>query len=162
MVMRNKKYVIVIILIIAFVIYNLTFIEPKVYVTARITNVTDKDYELFVKYGKAPLKEKTRNNCRLINVKVKVVKPFLLLSNVEIQKDTLMEFLYFPSCRAQSIGSYYSESRQEYSQGVDIYLNGTSESGLKDIFKDYKIVVSWVDISNKHDNKIYYLKDYLK
>ncbi|MBZ9688306.1 hypothetical protein G9F72_018405 [Clostridium estertheticum] len=42
-----------------------------------------------------------------------------------------------------------SDSRKEYSDGIDD-LDGISEEKLKNIFKDYKIEVSWVGIWNKH------------
>jgi hypothetical protein len=95
-------------------------------------------------------------------VKVNVVTPLFLIRNLKIERDTLEGFLYYPSSKVQFLGRYYSDGRKGYFDGIDVYLNGTSETGLKDVFKDYKIEVSWVGFLNGHKKQTYYLKDYLK
>ena len=160
--MKNKKRVIGIILLLVFIIYMTTFITPKVYITTQIKSVTDKDYEMFVKYSPVVSEKKTRDNCRYIYVQVKVVTPLLLFKNVKIEKDTLQEYMSKSSNDVQFLGRYYSDDKKEYFDGIDVYSDGISDEKLKNIFKDYKIEVSWIDLWNGQSNEIYYLKDYFK
>ncbi|HEY5560624.1 MAG TPA: hypothetical protein VIK72_02525 [Clostridiaceae bacterium] len=163
--MKNKNCVIGILLLLLFLLFIInmvTFITPKVYITTGIRPVTDKDYELFIKYSTVPLEKKTRSNCRYIYVQVKVVTPLLVIRNVQIERDTLQEYLYKSNSDVQFLGRYYSDGKKGYSDGIDVYSDGISDKKLKDIFKDYKIEVPWRDLWNGNRNNIYYLKDTLK
>ena len=163
--MKNKNRVIGILLLLLFLLFIInmvTFMTPKVYITTKIRPVTDKDYGMFIKNSTVPIEKKTRSNCRSIYVQVKVVTPLLVIRDVQIGGDTLQEYLYKSNSDVQFLGRYYSDSKKEYSDGIDVYSDGISDEKLKDIFKDYKIEISWRDLWNGHRNNVYYLKDTLK
>lgn len=165
---KNKKIIgITICLLLAF-IYMATFVTPKINITTQIQSVTDKDYDIFVKNSKVPLEKQTRDNCRFISINMKVVKPKLLIQNIQIQKDTLKEYLantqYFnkPTNEFQHLGSHFSYDNNSFFDGIDVYSDDITEEKLKDFFKDYKVEVTWTNILTGQNKEIYYLTDYLQ
>ncbi len=86
----------------------------------------------------------------------------------KIEKVSLKEYLddtqYFNETysKFEFLGSYNSNSRYETSEGIDVYLDGMTEDKLKNLFDDYKIEISWVNLWNRQNDKIFYLKDYFE
>jgi hypothetical protein len=167
-IMKNKKITVLTIFLLSSIIYMATFITPKIYITTKIQSVTDKDYDIFVRYSKVPVEKKTRDNCRLISIHMKVVKPALLIKNIKIERVTLKEYLdetlYFSNVSNgfEHLGSYISNGNNESFDGIDVYMDGMTDEKLKDFFKDYKIEVAWSNVLTGQNKKIYYLKDYFQ
>jgi hypothetical protein len=90
-IIKNKIFTVIAMLLLLSIIYMSTFVTPKIYITTQIHSVTDKDYDLFVRYSKVPSEKKTRDNCRYITISIKVVQPALLVQNVKIEKAFLKE-----------------------------------------------------------------------
>ena len=77
---KNRKCLIIVLFVLFLIIYLATFASPKITLTSQIQNVTDMDYNIFVDIDDGiPLEKKTRDNCRLISIYIKVVKPILLV-----------------------------------------------------------------------------------
>ena len=171
----SRKRLLSILLLTALIIYLVMYAQPKVYLTAQIKPVTEKDYNLFLQYsqngygGNAPLESRTRENCRLLTVDLQVKKPFLLVRNINISKNNLNRYLgdkqYFDKTADEfhDLGSYYSTDNNYHSiDGIDIYLAGMTDEKVYNFFGDYKIEISWVDLLNRKHKEYYYLKDYYK
>ncbi len=169
----TRKWIYIILLLTALIFYLTIYTQPKVYLTARINPVTEKDYNLFLQYsqngygGNAPLECRTRENCRLLTVELKINSPLLQVRNVNIHKDNLNEYLddklYSDKTADEfyTLGSYYfTDSNHHSIDGVDIYLDGLTDEKVCNFFGDYKIEISWLDLLNRKHKEYYYLKDY--
>lgn len=167
-----RKCLLGILLLTALIIYLVTYAQPKVTLTAQVKPVTEKDYQLFLQNsqhgygGNAPIESRTRENCRLLTVELKVQKPFPV-RNISINKDNLNRYLddklYFNKAadEFQGLGSYFlTDNKYHSTDGIDIYLEGITDEKVYEFFGDYKIEISWVDLLNRKHKEYYYLKDY--
>ena len=113
-----------------------------------------------------PLEKKTRDNCRLISVYIKVVKPILLLRDVKFDNLTLQKYLFDTQYFNHTINEikflehYSSSDNNAFAEGIDVYMDGMTNEKLKNFFGDDKITVTWVDLLNRKHKQIFYLKDY--
>lgn len=166
--LKNLKYVIMIGLLLLIPIYISTFAAPKIYLTTSIQNVTEKDFVIFLKHSDLPIEKKNRNNCRYISVQLKAVKPILLVKDLRIEKLSLRDYLNETQNlnnqteKVQYLGGYYSEGISMFFDGTDVYLEDMNDEKLRRVFDDYKIKVTWVNLFDQENTKIFYLKDYWK
>jgi len=164
---KNRKNLILFLFVLFLIIYLATFASPKITLIAQIQNVTDMDYNMFIDINdEIPLEKKTRDNCRFISVSIKVVNPILLVRDVKFDNLTLQKYLfdtqYFNNTinEIKFLGQYSSPSNNEFSEGIDVYMEGMTNEKLKEFFGDDKITVTWVDLFNRKHKQILYLKDY--
>ena len=60
------------------------------------------------------------------------------------------------------LGQYSSAGNNEFSEGIDVYMDDMTTEKLKNFFGDDKVIITWVDLLNRKNKQIFYLKDYFQ
>jgi len=163
-VVKIRKTTILIVFLLLLIIYMAAFVSPKIYAIAQLQEVTDKDYVAFLSDSDVSSIKKTRDNCRYISIRFKVVAPILLIRDVKFQRVNLKDYLDETQYINETdeilfMGNYNYNINNEFFDGIDVYLDGMTDEKLKDFFGDYKIEVTWANVFNTHYKKVIYLKD---
>lgn len=165
----NKKRVfyilsgIVLLFILVAAIYISTFIQPKIVFTSEITKVSDEDYKRILNNGQVMYSNKDIEKFKHINIEIKVTEPIGVNNHVKIERDILQQYLKNnEKIQILSGGSFEHGNGKEYAENIEIYLITLSEDELRNILKDFKYKVTWSDLWNNKNSKIFYLTDYLK
>jgi len=56
----------------------------------------------------------------------------------------------------------YSDNHYSFSQGINIFIDGSTEDKVKKFLKDYMITVTWKDLINRKHKQFYRIIDYLE
>jgi hypothetical protein len=171
--LKNKTVIyiaagIIFMIITVFFLYVSTFAEPKIIFNTQINNISDDEYKGILKGGQVISSDKRVEKFKHINLNIKIKTPFPILTHAIIEKDNSQQFfiqsILKDNTKLQILngGGFALSNGKEYSETIEIYMRNTSEDELKAILGDLKIKVSWQNIWNSKENKVFYLKDYLK
>ena len=170
--MKDKKrlfYVLLILLpvtiILAYFIYILSYVQPKIDFGAQITKISSVDYERILDNKQVISQDKGIEKFRHISVEIKVTTPFgfELINSVKIERDLLHKYLESDdSIQLLSGGEFEHGSGKEYADNIEIYLKDISEEDLRNVLRDFKVKVTWQSIWHSQNDKIFYLRDYLR
>ena len=171
--MKNKRvtYIslgIIFLLTITLFIYLSTFVQPKIIFTAKISKISGEDYKKMMSTPKVMLAGQGIEKFRHINMQVKIITPFPIINDVEIEKSSSQQYFIQPylknNDKIQILGgsTYAHGNGKEYAESSDIYMKNISEDELKGVLGDLKIKIIWQNIWNKKESQIFYFKDYLK
>jgi len=163
---KQKIYIllsIIILLIFTFFVYLTAFIQPKIHFNAGINPISDEDYKRIIKNEQVTSSDKGIEEFNHINIKIKVITPLGLIKHVTIDRDKLLVYLK-DNDKIQILGggNFEHGNGKEYKDNIEIYLKETTNDELRNILGDFKYKVSWKNIWNSTNDKIFYLKDYLK
>lgn len=146
--------------------YLSTFVQPQIYVIAQISQASKQEYEKAM--AQVMSSDKGIEKFRHINLKIKVTHPFILINGMRIEKAPSEQYLiksYLEkNSRLQILGGGMSSNGEgtDYSEDITIYMKDMSEDELRSKVGNLRISISWQNIWNKKDSKIFYLKDYLE
>lgn len=167
--MMNRKRILyifsgtILLCIIAGIFYYSTFLQPKIVFSAEVSNVSNEDYERILDNEQVKYPNKNIEKFKHINIEVKVVEPMGWKSNIKIQRDMLEQYLdNNEKIQILGGGSFEHGNGKEYADSIEIYLVDISDSELRNILKDFRYKVTWIDFMDKPNSKIFYLKDYLR
>ena len=171
--MKNKKFIwislsITFLLIITLFLYLSSFVQPKIIFTAQIDKISNEDYKRIMNNAQVMSSDKGIEKFRHINMHIKIITPFAIINHAKIENDPLQQYFIQPYLKGNtkiqilSGGGFAQGNGMEYAENEEIYMKNISEDELKNILGDLKVKVLWQNIWNKKDNKIFYLKDYLK
>lgn len=152
-------------IIVIYFIYLLSFLQPKIDFEAQITMISSADYQRILDNEQVVLsQDKGTDKFRHIGVDIKVTNPFGLglTNSVKIERDLLQK--YFENddrIQVLSGGGYEHGNGKEYRDNIEIYLKDISEEQLRTMLKGFKVKVTWQSIWHSHNDKIFYLGDYL-
>lgn len=153
---------IICLIVIALFIYLSTFVQPKIFVSAEITKVSDKDYKRIINNTQVMYPSKDIEKFKSISIQISVVEPIGINNHIKIEKDTLKQYLKDnKNILILDGGSFEHGNEKEYSENMEVYLINLSENELKNILEDFSYKISWTDLWNKQNSNIFYLKDYL-
>jgi hypothetical protein len=154
-----------VIIILAYLMYIISYVQPKIAFGAQIANISSADYERILDNKQVISQDKGIEKFRHIRVEIKVTTPFGLglIKSVKIERDLLHKYLESDD-RIQILSGGGSEhgNGKEYTDNIEIYLRDISEDDLRILFKDFKVKVTWESKWNSQKDKIFYLRDYLK
>lgn len=98
-----------------------------------------------------------------INIEIKVIEPVGVNSNIKIERDILQQYLKDnKKIQILSGGSFEHGNGKEYAENIEIYLIDLSADELRNALEDFRYKVTWKDIWDKPNDKVFYLRDYLK
>lgn len=164
----NKKRLLYILLGIALIfilittIYFSSYIQPKIIFSAEITTVSNEDYDRILTNQQVMHDNKNIENFKQIYIEIKVKEP-IGVNNIKIERYILQQYLKDnKNIQVLGGGSLEHGNGKEYSENIEIYLIDLSIDQFIDSLKDFKYKVTWNDIWNKSNDKVFYLKDYLK
>jgi hypothetical protein len=165
----NKKRVfyilsgIVLLFILITTIYISTFIQPKIAFTAEITKVSDEDYKRIINNAQVMYPNKDIEKFKHINIHIKVTEPIGVNNSVKIERDILEKYLKNnEKIQILSGGSFEHGNGKEFGENMEVYLIDLSDDGLRKILGDFRYEVTWYDFWRKQNDKVFYLRDYLK
>lgn len=152
--------------IVAYCIYLLSHVQPKIDFEAQITKISSADYQRILDNEQVVLsQDKGIEKYRHISVEIKVTTPFGLglTNSVKIERDLLQKYLEDDDrIQVLSGGGFKHGNGKEYGDNIEIYLKDISEEQLRTLLKEFKVKVTWQSIWRSHNDKIFYLKDYLR
>lgn len=165
----NKKRVlyilsgIMLIFVVTVAIYILTFIQPKIVFTAEIKTLSDEDYKRVLNNAQVIYPDKDIEKFKNINIQIKVTTPIGVKQDIKIERDILQQYLKGNE-RIQVLngGSFEHGNGKEYGENIEIYLINLSGEQLKNEFEGFRYKVTLKDFWGKPNDKVFYLKDYLK
>lgn len=150
------------------VLYLLSFVSPKIYITTELKNVLDKDYDIFINNNDDISEDKkTRDNCRFVSLSLKIKRPPLLIRNINIERisleDYIREYVFYNDLENElkSMGHYLYSGNIDFSEGINNYMDDLTKEKVKDIFNDYVLIVKWNDFFNKNHSQVYHMSDYI-
>lgn len=167
---NHKKKTFTVIVILALSLYLGSFISPNIYIEAEIKAVLDRDYNMFINNNDDIAKEKkTRENCRFVNYSFKLNRPLLVIRNIKIKRVSMDqyidEYIFYNQLddEVKTLGKYFiSDTKYNYSEGLNIYIEGMTDEKVKDLLNDYIIEVTWKDLINREHKEYYRIIDYLE
>jgi hypothetical protein len=160
--------------ILAYLIYISSYVQPKIDFQAQITKISSGDYQTILAnlhegiLAKKPVISQDQDigmdKFRNVSVKIKVTTPIGLIKSVKIERDPLHKYLENDDrIQILSGGGFEDGNGREYTDYIDIYLKKEiSEDQLRMLLKDCKIKVTWQNVWHSLDDKIFHLQDYLK
>lgn len=150
-------------LILIFTVYISSFIQPKITFTANITSVTEEDYKRLLTNKQVMYQDQDIDKFKHSNISIKVTIPFGFTNNVKIDRDLLHDYLQsYDKIQLLSGGGFEHGNGKEYADNIEIYLINCSVDDLKDMLRAFRYKVTWSDLWNNKNDKIFYLKDYLQ
>lgn len=154
---------IMLIFVVTVAIYVSTFIQPKIVFTAEIKTLSDEDYKRVLNNAQVIYLDKDIEKFKNINIQIKVTTPIGVKHDIKIEKDILQQYLK-DNERIQLLsgGSFEHGNGKEYAENIEIYLINLSGEQLKNEFEGFRYKVTWKDFWDKANDKVFYLKDYLK
>lgn len=154
---------IVLLFILITAIYFSNYIQPKIVFIAEISTVSNEDYDRIITNEQVMYSDKDIEKFKPIHIEINVKEPLGVNNNIKIERDILQEYLKDnENIQLISGGSSGDANGKEYYENIEIYLIDLSEEEFKNTLKDFKYKVTWEDIWNKSNDKVFYLKDYLK
>ncbi|MFL0245626.1 hypothetical protein [Candidatus Clostridium stratigraminis] len=165
----NKKRVLYILLgmlllfIVIATIYLSAFIQPKIDFTAEINTVSNEDYTRILNNAQVMYPNKDIERFKHINIEIKVTAPLGVRNNIKIERDILQQYLK-DNKKIQILGGGSLEygNGKEYAENIEIYLIDLSVDELRNELEDFRYKVTWKDIWDRPNDKVFYLRDYLK
>ncbi|MEQ8198762.1 MAG: hypothetical protein ABRQ27_12260 [Clostridiaceae bacterium] len=165
----NKKRVLhilsgtVLLFIVIVAVYFSSFIQPKIVFTAEISTVNNEDYERILNNEQVMYPNKDIEKFKHINIEINVTEPVGVNNNIKIERDVLQQYLKDnKKIQILSGGSFEHGNGKEYAESIEIYLSDLSVDELRNALEDFKYKVTWKDLWDKPNNKVFYLRDYLK
>lgn len=152
------------VVILAYFIYLLPYVQPKIDFAAQITKISSADYERILENKQVMSQNKGIEKFRHVSVEIKVTTPFGfgLINGVKIERDLLHKYLdNNDKIQILSGGGFEHSNGKEYADNIEIYFKDMSEEELRAILKDFKVKVTWKSIWPSHGKRIFYLGDYL-
>lgn len=165
--MRNKKVIyissgIIFLFVITLFLYLSTFIQPKIVFTADITDISSEDYKRIMNNSQVMHPDKDIRQFKHINVQIKAEEPAGSNYHIKIERDILSQYLKNnKDIQILSGGSFEHGNGKEYAENIEIYLIDISENELRNMLGNFRYKVTWVNMWNKRNDKIFYFKDYL-
>lgn len=153
------------IIIIAYSIYLFSYVQPLIDFKAQVTQISSADYQRILENKQVVSKDNGIEHFRHISVAVKVINPwgFSLVNSVKIERDTLYQYMHDDDrVQVLSGGGFEDNNDLEYMDNMEVYLKDISEKQLREILKDFKVKVIWKNVWYRQDDKIFYLRDYLR
>jgi hypothetical protein len=131
---------------------------------AQITQISSADYERILNNEQVISQDKGIDRFRHISIEIKVIVPFGLgcFNNIKIVRDLLHKYLENDEIQILSGGNFEHGNGMEYADNIEIYLKDMSEEQLRTMLKDFKVMVTWQDLWHLHNDKVFYLRDYLR
>lgn len=162
----NRNYFslgLVLLLSLIFLGYISNFVQPKIVFNAEVQKISDEDYKRIMNNKQVMSTEKGIEKFRHINIQIKVVTPIVLINHVKIERDFLEQYLK-ENDKIQILGGggFEHGNGKEYADNIEIYLKDISDGELRAILKEFKYKVSWQNLRRDQNDKIFYLKDYLR
>lgn len=154
-----------VVLVIAFLTYILSYVQPKIDFAATITRISNVDYERIMNNKQVTAQDNGIDRFRHISVEIKVTTPFGigLINNVKVKRDLLHKYLENDNrIQILSGGGFEHGNGKEYADNIEIYLKDMSEDQLKASLRGFKVQVTWQDAWQRIGDKIFYLEDYLR
>ena len=163
------KYKWNIIRLISFFIFTITFFyistyaTPKVYISYKIDDVSEKNFNIFLNNNdNIPVSKKIRTNCRSFFVNIRVTYPYFVVRDVKIDNEFLYDYILNNTNKNEnnfiSLGSYNGRGKNEYSEKIDLYMEGITDRIVKDFFSNYKIKLEWRSIFNTKRSSTYVIE----
>lgn len=144
-------------------VYFSVFIQPKIVFTAEIGTVSNEDYKRILNNAQVRYPNKDIEKFKHINIEIKVTEPVGVNNNIKIERDILQQYLKDnKKIQILSGGSFEHGNGKEYAENIEIYLIDLSADELRNVLEDFRYKVTWKDIWDKPNDKVFYLRDYLK
>lgn len=168
--MKRLLYILPILILsftlVAYLIYLLSHVQPKIDFEAQITKINSADYQRILDDKQVVLsQDKGIEEFRHISVEIKVTTPFGLsfINSVKIERDLLQKYLENDDrIDVLSGGGFKHGNGMEYGDNIEIYLKDISEEQLRALLEDFKLKVTWRSMWQSNNEKIFYLGDYLR
>lgn len=166
---KGKVYIFtgaILLIVITIILYVSTFAQPKVKFKAQISKISEADYKRIMSNGQVLSQDNGIDKFRHIDLEVKVTVPAALIKHASIEPS--QRYIITPYLKDNnkmlllSGGGSWNGDGRYFNENVEIYMKDISEDELRKILGDLKVKVTWQNIFNKSDDKIYYFKDYLK
>jgi len=159
--------------ILAYLIYISSYVQPKIDFQAQITKISSGDYQTILAnlhegIAKKPVISQDQDigmdKFRNVSLKIKVTTPIGFTKSVKIERDSLHKYLENDDrIQILSGGGFEDGNGREYTDYIDIYLKKEiSEDQVRMLLKDCKVKVTWQNVWHSQDDNIFYLQDYLK
>lgn len=165
----NKKRVLYVLsgmallFIVIVAVYFSVFIQPKIVFTAEIDTVSNEDYKRILNNAQVMYPNKDIEKFKHINIEIKVTEPVGVNSNIKIERDILQQYIKDnKKIQILSGDSFEHGNGKEYAENIEIYLIDLSADELRNALEDFRYKVTWKDIWDKPNDKVFYLRDYLK
>ena len=167
--MLTTSVCVLFLMIIMAFLYLSTFLQPKIIYTAQINNVNTEDFKKLMNNNPQVIyNTKEINKFKKIHIQMKIITPLVIINHTHIESEPSQLFLlqqYLKDNDKIQIlngGNSSLGNGKEYDETMGIYLKNISEDEFKNILGDFRIKILWQDIWSNENNKILYLKDYLK
>jgi hypothetical protein len=149
---------------IGYLMYISSFVKPKIDFTGKVTEISSKDYQRILENKQVP-QDTGIENFKHINLALKVNNPIglSLINNVKIKRNQLQE--YFKGIDKVQVlsGGYFEHGNgREFTENIEINSKGLSETQLKDLLQDFRVVVTWQGIWHSDNKTVLYLRDYIE
>jgi hypothetical protein len=97
-----------------------------------------------------------------INIHIKVTEP-IGVNSVKIERDIAWEYLKNnEKIQILSGGSFENAKGKEFGENIEVYLIDLSDDELRRTLGNVRYKVTWYDFWKKQNDKVFYLRDYLK
>lgn len=172
--MSKKRIYLVVLLIGLLIACLIPFTMPRIKITAHIQSAQETESRTVSEYEMLPSSNISLDDYRFLLMDFKISKPLIFIHNLRIERESFEQYFtgyklertiyssakktnneIFPDSFQSNISGY------NFIDGVNLSMEGMTEEKLVDIFGDYKIVVTWVDLFRKPHQRVYYLKDFL-
>lgn len=171
----SKKNRYIVIFFIGLIIACLVpFTNPRIKITARIQSAQESESRTISKYEKISSSNSSLDDYRFLLMDFKISKPLIFIHDLSIERESFEQYFTgyqlertIYSSAKKTDNEIFPDSFQSISNGyyfidgVKLSMKDMTEEKLEDIFGDYKIVVTWVDLFRKSHQRVYYLKEFL-
>lgn len=148
-------------LIISTYIITLTYVDPKINFSINISNI-DEDNIARIKGNNNDKIALGFDKFKKINMELNVDTFPIVIKNIEIEQPALAKLISESNeFIDESGGSFSYPDKHEYSEGLIVILENSTEDDLRTFLGEEKIKITWTTIFNKSESRILYLKDFL-
>lgn len=164
--MKINQYKILIIALVIIIFgvsgYLIKYIEPKVIITAKISDISDEDFNKILLRDDIGKYSKNKKDYRQVTISANMKGPIFLFNKKMLYLESLDKiFTKDKSIKVLGGGSLEDNFKLNYEYNIQLFLDGISENELKTKIGELKVESSWSTLGDKKQKRTYYLKDYL-